>query len=410
MATNSNKTSISITKFPVQHNLSFAQITPEKFRKAYKQAQNGSPGALFALMEFFLDMDGVLAGLLTQRKNAILTEAPVVVPADDSAEAEKQADGLREALNELGIRDLVDEMANDAYYGISLQHIKWELIDKQWVPLGFEPMPLDGVTSKKQSEERQLKDLILYNKYRLSSYPDGVILTSLFKRISTLHVPLNFTNMGRGLPSLRFAMAKYYNYEDWMALNEIFAIPFLVGKYAPGASNADIERLENQVYNAGNSSRMVVDEQSSIEIKDAPVTSGAETFEKLKNSANDEMAISMLSQAGTTTDNKVGSFAAKKTLNGVRIETALADKHRHEKNLNQLSRIYSALNYSKPLPPKIVLDVTPADDLESEMRILDIATKMVDVPKSHVYDRFSIPRPKDDEEIVSRETGLLGGI
>jgi phage gp29-like protein len=398
---------IKVAPFPVQHTLNFTQVTPDKFRQAYKNARNGEPGQLYALMDFFLDMDGVLSVLLTQRKNAILTDSVQFQAADDSDEAIRQRDIFAEAMQTLGIRDLIDEIAKDAYYGLSMTYIHWDLVDGFWIPVDFEPLPLDGVTSVLKSDTFQLRDLVKYNKTPLSDFEDGIIITSLFKKIPTLHLPLDFTNMGRGLPALRFAMAKYYNYEDWTALNEIFAIPWIIGYYMAGDPD-NVKRLENQVQNAGNSTRLVVPEDSKIEIKDSPVTSGAETFEKLKNAANEEMAIAMLSQAGTTSDNKVGSYAAKKTLNGVRIETALADKHRHEQTLNaQLSGVFTRLNFANPLPPRCIIPVQPEDDLEAEMRIDRDFVKMAPLSKAYLYAKYDRPIPYDDDELVDTPNGIL---
>ena len=114
------------------HGSVASSLSPTKLKTVLDNADRGDHHEFLTLAEEMEERDMHYASDISKRKLAIAGIEPVVIPADESAEAEALAAEIRTLIESAAFADLVDA-ANDALgKGYAAVELCWETSARQW--------------------------------------------------------------------------------------------------------------------------------------------------------------------------------------------------------------------------------------------------------------------------------------
>jgi len=388
-------------------------VTPSDFKRAYRSAQNGNPAHLYQILKFFYKIDDEIPGAMQSLKSAITGNDFSITPREEDGEAaEQQALVFKEIFEQCDMLALVDELLDGHYYGfscISIPPEAWsvETIDGRsyQVPTTYEVIPRDWLYAKKENKSDDCNTLFLGDA-PYYTYEKGSVLMLSQKKLPS-YEDIDFTDFGKGLTCIRFAVYKYYNEEDAAAFNEVFAQPMIVGKVGPGGSE---EVVKKAVMSAASDARMVVGENDTIEFPQANQSGSVDVFDRSSDRWNKAIAKIIKSESLTDNMGKNGSYAAMYTTNGIRKDVATKLK---QKVMRVITRHFVLpvveQNWGGKLMCDIDLVIDSPDDKLTTVRVLNEANKTVDISKSQYRRELNLETPEDEDDTIPvKRSGGLG--
>ena len=199
---------------------------------------------------------------------------------------------------------------------------------------------------------------------------------------------------------------KNYDLKDWVSFCEVFGMPLRLGKYDASASDADKAALMEAIINLGTDAAGIVPSTTSIDFIDSQKTSSVEIYEKLARYCDEQISKAVLGQT-LTSDAGGGSYAQSKTHNEVRKDLTAADANALENTLRRdLIRPLVEFNFGIGTPvPTLQFQTEDSDDLKEVSEIYKtLACDMgLEIPKSHLYKKFGIPKPEEGEPVTQRQ-------
>ena len=208
---------------------------------------------------------------------------------------------------------------------------------------------------------------------------------------------------------------KNYDIKDWIAFCEVYGMPLRLGKYQPGASEADKIALMQALIQIGADAAGIIPDGTTIDFITTEKASSTDLYERLARYCDEQISKAILGQT-LTSDSGGGSFAQSKTHNEVRHDLTVADCKALAATLRRdLIRPLCIFNFGEDKRiPYLRFDCEEAEDLEQTANILGtlIEKTGLKVPTSYIYKKFSIPKPEDDEEVAtpSAQIGGYGGM
>lgn len=402
------------------YSKAFDMVTPYDIRRARKDAQNGRPGRLYAVLDFFKRNDDAVISAMGSLDGAVMEEPPQVeVPGDEEdEEALQQRRVIDRLFQEIEIDEVVETLIDGHYYGI-------KAIDPQWgtltidgatyqAPTRWEEVPMSWLHARTTSARTTGTQSILsssddnkvlhvgnapyteYDDEDLLLYVDGTIPDK---------EDVDFEAFGRGIGAARMGVFSYFNMQDWAAANEAFGTPAVIGKLLEGWDDDDKELLKEAVHNLTGDLRGVMTDRGEINLVERKVGSG-DSFEKLRQAAKKATAIIIKSESLTDHMGDAGSHAAMKTTNGVRVDVASRIARVIQKGINK-SIVYPVLdkNFGRRLV-KAHLPVKGRKNLMLWVRIFEKLWRM-DMPLSisEIREKIGIRPPQDEDDTLQRRAG-----
>lgn len=373
-------------------------LTPQRLGNLLRRAENHDPEAYLELAEAMEEKDLHYLSVMGTRKRAVAQLPITVEAADDTPEAEADAELVRTWLKRDCLEDELFDVLDAIGKGFSVTEIVWETTAKSWMPARLvwrDPrwFQFDHVTGEKIS----LRD----------GTPDGAELEP-FKYLVHLHKAKS------GLPirgGLARAVAwgylfKNYALKDWVAFAEIYGLPFRVGRYDVNASETDRRNLLRAVAQMGADAAGIIPKSTEIEFIDgkSSAADGA-LYSKLAEYIDRQISKAVLGQTATTDAEAGGLGGSQGTVhNDVRGDIERADAKLLSATLNlQLVRPMVQLNHGpREAYPRLVIGREESVDLEATTAALDILVgKGLKVPAAWARKLIRAPEPKPDEEILA---------
>lgn len=334
---------------------------------------------------------------------------------DEGAEAQRQADVLDRIFEDLDFVALCKEFLDSHYYGfsapINFTEESWQAasIDGRTyqVPVTYEQLPRQWIYAKKESKADDYTTLFVGDA-PFHSYPDGSVVLMTSHKLPTRQ-DIDFTSFGVGLGCIRLATFKYYDYEDWAAMNEIFANPFILGKVGPGGRE---EVVKKAVMEMGNDARGVVGENDEITFPQANSSMSAEAYDRFLDRLNKAIANKIKSESLTDNMGDSGSYAAMRTTNGIRLDVA-SDMARALLRLvkRKIIQPITDLNWGGRLLVNLYLPVQAVEDKLGQARVFTEAGKLVALSKKQVRTELNLAEPEDEDDAIRPRRGLgFGGV
>ncbi|MCF6246910.1 MAG: DUF935 domain-containing protein [Desulfobacula sp.] len=381
-------------------------LTPERLARILKEADAGDLRRQAELFDQIEERDGHIIGDISKRRNVILDADFTLSPASEDRKNVAVYEDVKEMLD--GITDWPDvlESMQDA------------------VGKGFSSFEMDWDVSEGQAQVQKF-DFLEQKRF---SFIDEKGLICDVPRLITDDAP-----MGVDIPAWKVMMHRYggksgsavksglyricawwflfknYSIKDWLLFCEIYGMPLRLGKYDPGASKEDKQALAIAVRTIGSDAAGIISKSTEIEFKEGSKGSvNSDLYKGIPDFANKEMSKAILGGTLTSDVDGKGSYAASNTHNDVRHDLINADARSIAATVrNQLIRPYVGFNYGWDTAIPKYEGRFKKEDLKAHAEMLDKFSDKMDIPVSHVRDKFNIPKPEKGEECLRAKNSQI---
>lgn len=317
-------------------------ISIDQLAVVLRNAEEGEPRAYLELAELIEERDlHYLAVLATRRRQ--VSQLPItVVPADESGEAEADAELLRQWMKSKELEDEIFDMLDAVGKGFSVAEIIWETSAHEWMPLRLEhKLPqwfrfdiVSGARLQRQDEQLGWLDL-----------EPAKFVTHLHRAKSGIPI-----RGGLARPVAWAWCFKSFGIRDWLRFIKVYGHPFRTGKYHPGASEDDIEILYRAVRDIASDGAATIPESMQIDFVESTGTGvRADLYKDLLSAFDAYVSKAVLGQTLTTQEGDSGSYSLGQVHNEVRGDIERSDARQVAASLtNQLGRYIVLLNRGDP--------------------------------------------------------------
>lgn len=194
-----------------------------------------------------------------------------------------------------------------------------------------------------------------------------------------------------------YVIWKRGGFGDWAQWLEIFGMPQRVGKYSM-QDEGTRRILEQALAQAGSAPYIVIPKESEVEtVNNTGSGSSSGSYQDFRKACNEEILITVLGQTLTTIQGDKGA-------------RSLGEVHKQveeSKNRSDIRYVQRVLNqYVLPVFEKYGLPVKGGKFIFPEaaesLSVTEIVSlsKILPIPQSYLYDKYSIPSPRDGEAVA----------
>lgn len=379
-------------------------LTPAKLASILEGAEAGD---LVAQADLFADMeekDGHILAEMGKRKRALLTLPWDVVPPAGASAAEKAL--AEEVKAWLGSRndldDLIFDLMDAAGHAYSCVEIEWQRLGGDWIPEKLSHrLPSWFQLDRQTRSELRLRD----------QSADGAPLQP-FGWIVHIHKAKSGHIARAGLHRALAWPYLYKNYgvRDLAEFLEIYGLPVRLGKYPPGAGNAEKTTLLKAVVEIGHNAAGIIPEGMAIDLLEAAKGTHdpfVAMFDWCERTESKVILGQVLSAEAKSTG--LGSGVAN-LQSEVRDDLKISDARQLAGTLSRdLIYPWCALNRGLAdarRAPRFMFDTQGAEDLKLFADALPALVGMgMKIPASYAHERLKIPVAQEGEEVLAARTG-----
>ncbi|WP_153769240.1 DUF935 domain-containing protein [Labrenzia sp. CE80] len=375
-------------------------LTPRGLAEILRSSIAGDPERYLALAEDMEERNEHYAGVLGTRKRQVSSLEITVEAASDAAEDVRAADLVREITERDAFKDELFDVLDAVGKGFSATEILWDTSEGQWRPKAFK-----------------------WRDPRWFRFDDEDGETLLLRGIEG-DEPLRpfgwITHFGKaksGIP-IRGGLArgaawaflfKSFTLKDWAIFSEAYGQPLRLGKFGPGASDEDKDKLHQAVANIGADFSAIVPESMAIEFIEASLSGSHDLYEQRADWLDRQVSKLVLGQTQTT-DAIAGGYATAKVHDGVRDDIELADARQLGATLNRdLVRPLVDLNFGpRRAYPRLKIGRPDEVDIEALVKnVVALVPLGLKVGMSTMRDHLGLPDPDPEEELLGLQIGSL---
>lgn len=382
-------------------------LTPVKLAEIFKEADAGDVLRQMELFEEMEEKDPHLFSQLQTRKNAVTGLDFEIIPFSDDPRDKEIADFIEEQINGIeSLEDVETDLLDAIGKGFAVSEIMW----------GYDEGHVVVREIKSRHQKRFFWDSLDDSfKVRTKDAPEGILLPANKFIVHRYKACSGHTSRAGILRVVAWMyLFKNYDLKDWVSFAEVYGLPLRLGKYAPGASEADKVALMQALIQIGADAAGIIPDGTSIDFITTEKTSSSDLYERLARYCDEQISKAILGQT-LTSDSGGGSYAQSKTHNDVRHDLTVADCKSLASTLRRdLIRPLCIFNFGEDKRvPHIRFDCEESEDLTQTATIIGTLVNEVGlrVPTSFIYKKFSIPEPEADEEVAaprSTSAGLTG--
>lgn len=382
-------------------------LTPVKLAEIFKEADAGDVLRQMELFEEMEEKDPHLFSQLQTRKNAVTGLDFEIIPFSDDPRDKEIADFIEEQINGIeSLEDVETDLLDAIGKGFAVSEIMW----------GYDEGHVVVREIKSRHQKRFFWDSLDDSfKVCTKDAPEGILLPANKFIVHRYKARSGHTSRAGILRVVAWMyLFKNYDLKDWVSFAEVYGLPLRLGKYAPGASEADKVALMQALIQIGADAAGIIPDGTSIDFITTEKTSSSDLYERLARYCDEQISKAILGQT-LTSDSGGGSYAQSKTHNDVRHDLTVADCKSLASTLRRdLIRPLCIFNFGEDKRvPHIRFDCEESEDLTQTATIIGTLVNEVGlrVPTSFIYKKFSIPEPEADEEVAaprSTSAGLTG--
>jgi len=206
-------------------------------------------------------------------------------------------------------------------------------------------------------------------------------------------------DFGLFLRTAPYVIWKRGGFGDWAQWLEIFGMPQRIGKYSSFDPQSR-QLLEQALENAGSAPWLVIPKESDVEtVNNTGSGSSGTSFNDFRKACNEEILITVLGQTLTTIQGDKGARSLGEVHKQVEESKNRSDMRFVQRVLNQyvLPRLEN-----RGFPVKGGRFVFP--EASEQLTVSDIIglSEIIDIPALYLHDKFSIPVPKEGEQVARR--------
>jgi len=320
-------------------------LTPPRLAQILRQADMGDPIRYLELAETVEERDPHYVGVLaTRRRSVSQLEVTVTEAGKDKLQLE-QAQRVRDWLQRDELQAELFDMLDAIGKGYSFIEIMWDTSGGQW-----EPRDLCWRDPRWFAFDRgdMSTPLLRDDAGQLVPLPPGKFIAPVMRAKSGLPV-----RSGIARVALWGWMFKAFTNRDWQSFAQNYGQPVRVGKYTPGASEADKNTLFRAVANIAGDCAAIIPSTMEIEfIESANVGAGSSLYLQRVDHLDQQMSKLVLGQTATT-DAIAGGHAVGKEHRQVQEDIERADAKELARFVNRdLVKIWIDLEYGPPADGK----------------------------------------------------------
>lgn len=372
-------------------------LTPVKLARIFREADGGDVLRQMELFEEMEEKDPHLFSQLQTRKNAVTGLDFEIIPFSDDPLDKQIAEFVEEQLNGIeSFEDVETDLLDAIGKGFAVSEIMW----------GYDEGHVVAKEIKFRHQKRFFWDTLDDSfKVRTREAPEGTLLPGNKFIVHKYKARSGHPSRAGILRVVAWMyLFKNYDLKDWVSFAEVYGLPLRLGKYAPGASDADKAALMQALIQIGADAAGIIPDGTSIDFIHTEKTSTSDLYERLARYCDEQISKAILGQT-LTSDSGGGSYAQSKTHNDVRHDLTVADCKALASTLRRdLIRPLVLFNFGEDKRiPRIRFDCEESEDLTQTATILGtlIEKTGLRVPTSYIYKKFSIPEPEQDEEIAT---------
>lgn len=377
-------------------------LTPVKLAEIFREADSGDVMRQMELFEEMEEKDPHLFSQLQTRKNAVTGLDFEIVPFDSDDERDKEiADFVETQLKSLeSIEDIMTDLLDAIGKGFAVSEIMWGYDEGHVV--------INDIRSRHQ--KRFFWDSIDDSfKVRTKEAPEGILLPDSKFVVHRYKARSGHPSRAGILRVVSWMyLFKNYDVKDWIAFAEVYGMPLRLGKYQPGASEDDKIALMQALIQIGADAAGIIPEGTTIDFITTEKASSTDLYEKMARYFDEQMSKALLGQT-LTSDSGGGSFAQSKTHNEVRHDLTVADCKALAATFRRyVIRPLVIYNFGEDKRiPYMRFDVEEAEDLKETAELIGtlIEKTGLKISTSYLYKKFSIPKPKEGDEIATPSYG-----
>ena len=369
-------------------------LTPRRLARIFREAGN-----VRAQMELFEEMEEKDTHLFSQmqtRKLAVTGLDWEVQPFSQDERDKEVADFVDEQLKGIeNFDEVLIDMLDAIGKGISIMELAWTVEDGKNVIEDIE-----YVHPKKLVWDSTTDEL----KICTGEYPSGVELPENKFVVHKYKAKSGHASRAGIMRVVSWMyLFKNYDIKDWVSFCEVFGMPLRLGKYDASASEDDKKQLMEAIISLGTDAAGIVPSSTMIEFIESQKTTSVEIYEKLARYCDEQISKAILGQT-LTSDSGGGSYAQSKTHDEVRHDLTVADAKALAVTIRRdIIRPLVEFNFGTDVDiPFFGFDCHEVEDQKEVVEIYKtLACDMgLEIPKSHIYKKFNIPKPEDGEEVL----------
>ena len=377
------------------------RLSPQKLGAIFREAETGNIYRQMKLFEEIEEKDTHLFSQMQTRKNAVAGLDWSVLPASDDPKDKKAAEFIGNILyNFENMDDVILDLLDAIGKGFSACEIMWGYKGGYVVP-----RDITWRHAKKMCFDDFDNMRILTKENRTEGIPIPPNKFIIHKYKARSGSP---TRAGIFRIAAWMYLFKNYSLKDWLAFSEVYGMPIRLGRYEPGTSQEDKDALITAVQSIGADAAGVISKDTEIQFIESVRTEGL-LYDRFIKLCNAEMSKAILGQTLTTEASTTGSYALGKTQGLVRQDLLEADSKALQKTLRRdLIRPLIEFNLGSGYAvPWIKFNYESPEDLVQSSQVY--RTLVVDmhlpVSKEHIYEKFGIPMPEENQAILEIPTG-----
>ena len=233
-------------------------LTPAQLGSVLRQAEQGDPVKYLELAEDIEEKYHHYLAVLGTRRRAVSQLTVSMDPVEESAEAEADAELVREWTERSELSDELHDLLDAVGKGYAVSEIIWETSERQWMPKAltwrdprwFRFDPVAGTALEFQPEGGSGWEPLTPYKF----------VPHVVKSKSGLPV-----RGGLARPALWAWLLQSFGLRDWSRSLEAYGHPIRLGKFGSGASKEDKAILLRAVKNVADDLAAIIPDSMSLE-------------------------------------------------------------------------------------------------------------------------------------------------
>lgn len=271
----------------------------------------------------------------------------------------RQFDAISDIINRLDINQIITDMLDAPFFGMSPIEVIWKAEGGKWIPDRVEGKPADWFVF---SDKNELRFLSLDHQTDGEEIPPMRIL--LPRHHASYLNPYGERTLARCFWPCAF---KKGGFKFWAIFLEKFGMPWVVGKVPRSTNDTERDALLARLVSMVQDACAVINDDESIEMPEAQGKSASsDIYERMISACNREVSKAILGQTLSTELDKGGSLAATEGHLEVRGDIVDKDKKMVKAAFNLFFQWISILNFGSPDSPA-ELDFYEEEDVQKEL-------------------------------------------
>lgn len=370
-------------------------LTPARLASILREAQEGDPLRYLELAEFMEERDLHYLGVLGTRRRSV-TQIPITVKAaSDKPEDVARAEMVERWLSRGELADELFDILDTIGKGYSFTEIMWDTSAGQWMPQRLEFR--DPRWFRFDRRDLTTPELLTEGGQRVPLPPYKFISARIKAKSG---IPFR-AGIARAVAWAY--LFKQFTQRDWQIFIQTYGHPVRVGKYQPGASEAEKRTLLRAVQNIAGDMAGIIPDSMMIDFITAQGSQSPDMYLSRVEYLDMQVSKAVLGQTATT-DAVTGGLGSGKEHRQVQEDIERADAKALAAVLNRdLIQPWMRLEFGADLKdfPELVIERPQQEDLKA---LTDALGPMIDrglqVDEDDIRAKFGLGKPKEGANLL----------